>query len=95
MLLQSYLNKRRLSQLAKLDKLYINYASTRILQISKINFIEYKNQIFPNNPHINLRPCDAVLSYHCPYIITESFMKKWGCILNCCSDCPGMNALYL
>ena len=36
MLLQSYLNKWTLSQYAKLDKLYINDASTRILQIYKI-----------------------------------------------------------
>ena len=43
MLLQSYLNKWKLSKLAKLDKLYINYKSTRLLQISKINFIELNN----------------------------------------------------
>ena len=48
MLLQSDLNKWRISQLAKLDKLYINYASTRILQKCKNDFIEYKKQIFPN-----------------------------------------------
>ena len=35
MLLQSNLNKWRLSQLAKIDKLYINSVSTRILQKSK------------------------------------------------------------
>ena len=40
MLLQSDLNKWRLSQLVKLDKVYINYASTRPLQISKIDLIE-------------------------------------------------------
>ena len=49
MLLQSYLNKCRLSQFSKVDKTYINYASTKLLQISKINLIEYKNQMFPNN----------------------------------------------
>ena len=48
MLLQSDLNKWRLSKLEKLDKLYINYSSTRILQRSKIDFIEYNNQMFPN-----------------------------------------------
>ena len=40
MLLQSHLNKWRISQLEKLDKLYINSASTRILQTSKNDFIE-------------------------------------------------------
>ena len=40
MLLQSDLKKWNLSQLVKLDKLYINYASTRLLQISKNDFIE-------------------------------------------------------
>ena len=49
MLLQSDLNKWRLPQLTKLDKVYINYTSTRILQRYKINFIDYNNQIFPNN----------------------------------------------
>ena len=39
MLLQSDISKCRLSQLAKLDKLYIYSASTRILQRYKINFI--------------------------------------------------------
>ena len=43
----------------KLDKLYINSASIRILQRSKNYFIQYKNQIFPNNSHIFLRACDA------------------------------------
>ena len=49
MLLQLDLNKWRLSQLTKPDKLYINYASTRILQRSNKNFIDFYNQIFPNN----------------------------------------------
>ena len=40
MFLQSDLNKWRLSQSTKLDKLYINYASTRHLQISDNGFIE-------------------------------------------------------
>ena len=53
MLLQSYRSKWRLSQLAKLDKLYINYESTRLLQISKHDFIEYNNHIFPNKSHIH------------------------------------------
>ena len=39
MLIQSYLNKWRLSQLAKLDNLYINSALTRLLQISNHYFI--------------------------------------------------------
>ena len=51
-LLQSDLNKLWLSQLAKLDKLYINSVPNRIFQRYKINFIEYKNQIFPNHSHI-------------------------------------------
>ena len=70
MLIQSDINKWRLSQLAKIDKLYINYASTRLLQRSNNNFIEYKNQTFQNNSHIHLRSCDAVSSYHCPSPIT-------------------------
>ena len=59
MLLQSDLNKWRLSQFAKLNKLYINSASTRLLQISKNDFIKYKNKRFRNNSHIHLRACDA------------------------------------
>ena len=66
MLLQSDLNKRRISQLAKLDELYINSASTRLLQISKNSFIEYKKQIFPNDSYIHLKACDAASSYHRP-----------------------------
>ena len=58
MLLQSDINKWRISQLAKLDKLYSNPASTRLLEISKNCFIEYNNQIFPNDSHIYLRACD-------------------------------------
>ena len=49
MLLQSDINKWRLSKLEKLDNLHINYASTRLLERSKIDFIEYNNQIFPND----------------------------------------------
>ena len=39
MLLQSDINKRKIPQLAKLDKLYINSASTRLLQRPKNDFI--------------------------------------------------------
>ena len=46
MLLQSDINKCRISQLAKLDELYINSASTILLQIFKNDFIELKKQIF-------------------------------------------------
>ena len=95
MLLQSDLNKWRLSQLAKLDQLYNNSAPTRLSQISKNDFIEYKNQIFPINSHIHFKVCDAALSYHFPSPITGSNIPKWDCILNCCSDCPGMNTSYL
>ena len=70
MLLQLDLNKWRLSQLAKLDKLYINYSSTRLLQRSKDYFIEYKNQVFPNNSQIRLRSCDDASSYHCTSLVT-------------------------
>ena len=59
MLLQSDLNKRGISQLAKLDKLYINYALTRLLERYNNDFIEYKKKIFPNDLHINLIECDA------------------------------------
>ena len=59
-LFQSDLNKWRLSKLAKLDNLLINSASSTILQISKHDLIKYKNKTFPNNSHINLKPCDAV-----------------------------------
>ena len=90
-LLQSDLNKWRLSHLSKLDNLYINYASNRLLQISKNYFIEYKNKIFPNNSHINLRACDAAISFS----INGSNIPIWDCILNCFYDCPRMNAPYL
>ena len=62
MVIQSDLNKWRLSQLAKFDRLYINSVSTRISKKSKNDFIEYKNLLFPNNSHIHLRACDAVSS---------------------------------
>ena len=95
MLLSSDLNKWRISQLDKLDKLYVNYTPTRPSQTPKNYFIEYKNQIFPNNPLIHLRACDAASSYHCPSPITGSNIPKWDFILNCFSDCPRTNAPYL
>ena len=58
-LLQSDINKWRISKLAKLDKLYINSASTRLLDRSKNYFIEYRKQIFPNDSHKHLRAFDA------------------------------------
>ena len=79
----------------KLDRLYINYASTRLLQRSLNDFVEYKNQIFSNNSHIHLRSCGASSSYHYPSPITESNIPKWDCIPIFCSDCPRMNATYL
>ena len=62
MLLQSYLNKWRISQLAKLEKSYINSETTRILEIYKNYFIKYKKQIFPNDSYIHLRACDDASS---------------------------------
>ena len=70
MLIQSDLNKWRISQLAKLDQLYIDHASTRLLEISKNDFIEYKEQIFPNDSHLYLISCDASSPYHSPSTIT-------------------------
>ena len=82
----------RLSKFSKIDKLYINYAPTRVLQISKIDFIEYKNKIFPNNSPTHLKACDAASSYHLTYPIMGSNIPKWDCIFNCCDDFPMMNA---
>ena len=58
-LLKSDLNRWRISQLYKPDKLYNNSSSTQLSQIPKNDFIEYNNQIFANNSHIYLRSCDA------------------------------------
>ena len=69
-LLQSDLNKWRLSKLTKIDNLYIIYASAGLLQRSNIGFTEYKNKIFKNNWHINLRACDTAPLYHFPSPIT-------------------------
>ena len=63
-------NKCKLTQLEKLDKLYINAASTSILQISKKYYIKYKNKIFSKHLHIHLRACDSALSYHFPSLIS-------------------------
>ena len=48
MLLQSDLNKCRISQLVKLDKLYINPALTILLERFKNSLLEYRKKIFPN-----------------------------------------------
>ena len=64
MLLQSDLNKWRISELSKLNKLYINSVSTRLLERSNNDFIKYKTKILPNYSHIHLRACDAASSYN-------------------------------
>ena len=69
--------------------------SYRLLEISKNNFIEYKEQIFPNDSHIHLRACDAASSYHCPYTNIGSNIPKWDCILNFCYYCPMTNDPFL
>ena len=95
MLLNSGLNKWQLTQLAKLDKLYINAASTRPLQIYHIYYIYYDNQTFPNNSHIHLKSFDYASSYHFPFSISGSKITKWDYIFNYCAECPGMNAADL
>ena len=92
---KSDLNKWMISQVEKLDKLYINYVSTWLLQRYKHDFIEYNSQIFPNNSHIHLSACDDASSYHCPYPVTVSNIPQLDCIFNCCYDFPRMNAPYL
>ena len=59
------------------------------------DYIEYQNQIFPNNSHIPFKACNAASSYDYPYPITGSKIPKWDCIFNQFSECPGMNAPYL
>ena len=76
----------------KIEKLYINTTSTRIIQRYKKDYIEYNNQNNSKKSHIHLRTCDAASSYHCPSPIVGSNIPKWDCILHCCYDCPGMNA---
>ena len=61
-----------MSQVSKLDKLYIDSASTRILERSKNDFIEYKKKMFPNDSHINLRAYNAASSYNCSATINGS-----------------------
>ena len=95
MLLQSNTNKSRIPQLSKIDKLYINYASTILLKIPKNNYIEHKKHIFLNDSQIHLRYCDAASSYHCIYPIIGSKIPKWDCILKCCSDFPMINDPFL
>ena len=95
MLLQSDINKWRLSQLTKLDKLYINSASTRLLQRFNINLIEYKHQTSPKNSYIHLRACDDASSYNSHSPFTGPKIPKLDCISKCCSDCPRMNDPYL
>ena len=95
MFLQSDINKWRISQVDKLEKLYINSASTQLLQRPKNYFIQHNNGIFPNNSHINLRSYDAASSYHCTSPITGPNILKWERIFYCCSDCPRTNAPYL
>ena len=72
MLIQSDLDKWIISQRSKLDKLYINSVSNRLLETSNNDFIEYKKQIFPNYLHIYLRAYGAASSYHCSSTITGS-----------------------
>ena len=63
--------------IGKLDKLYINYASKRLLKRSKNYFIEYKNQISPNNSHIHLRSGDAASSYNFPFqLLDQRFQNE-------------------
>ena len=95
MLLQSYINKWRISQLYRVDKLYINSASTRLLDIFKNDFIEYEKQIFPNYSHIYSRACGDASLYHCSSQINGSKIPKWGCIFNHCYDYRMINAPFL
>ena len=95
MSLQSDINIWRISELVKVDKLYIVYASTLLLQISNSDIIQYMNDTFPKISHIHLRACDDVSSYRCPSPITASNIQNRNWILNCCSDCTRMNAPYL
>ena len=95
MLLESDLNKWWLIQLEKLDNLYINLALTGILKISNKHYIEYKNQIFSNNSHINIIFYNDASLYHCYSPIAGSKIPKWDCVLNFCAECPGMKAPYL
>ena len=65
MLLQSDINKERLPQLAKLDKLYIDSESTELLQRSKIYFIECKNQQSQNYRLPNFPSIQSPTTYIC------------------------------
>ena len=73
MLLQSDINKWRISQWSKLYKLYINSTSTNILERSNNDCIEYKKLISPNDSHIR--------DYFTSQITRSSVLWYWNCNL--------------
>ena len=75
--------------IGKIETLYINVESTRLLQISKKYYYEYKNKICKNNLQINIRYCDAESSYSFNYPMVGSKISKGDFILNCCSEFAG------
>ena len=95
MSLKSNLNKWRSTQLAQLDKLYINASLTKVLQICKKYYIKLKNNIFPNNSQIRIRACDDASSHHYPFPILGLKIPKWDWRLSCCVECHGMKAPIL
>ena len=92
-LLQSCINKWRISQLDKLGDLYLYRLD--FYKYPRIVLLNTRIKYFQNNSHINLRACGAESSYHCTSPNNGSTIPKWGFVLNCCYDCTKMNALYL
>ena len=56
---------------------------------------EYKNSVYTNDPHINIRVSDEESSYHYYYLMEVLKIKKWYCILSCFYHCNRLNSPYL
>ena len=74
MLLQYYLSKQKLTQLAKYENCVIIQHQTGFYKDIKI--LLSKNQIFPNNEYIHITACDAVSSQNCNLPMTGTKFTK-------------------
>ena len=59
-------------KLESIERLYLNAESTRLIQRSKKEYYEFKNEIPPKQLYINIRDCDTVSSYNCLSSMKES-----------------------
>ena len=67
----------------------LSRGSDEQLNAEKI-FPRYSDVVLPDGESINPHAKDSAFSIMCEFTEKYTKLTKWSCLLNCCTECPGV-----